>query len=87
MHLHNFLVTFRNSLSDPLNDSLVENEIFNYDLLDNGIVSSVITSDSVRPVGRPTNEEVECRQNGLLLRNHLRQSLLNHNMHRPVMED
>ena len=87
MHLHNFLVDFRNSLVDPITDQLIEDEIFNYDLMDNGIISSVITSDSRRPAGRPSNDEVECRQKGLILRNHLRQSLQNHNMHRPVNEE
>ena len=87
MHLHNFLVDFRNSLNDPMTDKLIEDEIFNYDLLDNGIISSAITSDSRRPAGRPSNDEVECRQRGLILRNHLKQSLQNHNMHRPVNEE
>ena len=87
MHLHNFLVDFRNSLNDPLNDKLVEEEIFNYDRLDNGIMSTVITSDSNRPAGRPSNDEVECLQRGLLLRHHLKVSLQNHNMQRPCNDE
>ena len=83
MHLHNFLVDWRESLIDSDEDMLTENEIFEYDRLDNGITSSVINSDATRPAGRPTCDEVECRMNGLMLRDHLRQSLKNHNMERP----
>ena len=83
MHLHNFLVDWRESLSDSHNEVFTENEIFDYDRLDNGITSSVICSDATRPSGRPTDNEVESRMNGLMLRDHLRQSLKNHNMERP----
>ena len=65
MHLHNFLVDWRESLIDSDEDMLTEN------------------SDAIRPAGRPTCDEVECRMNGLMLRDHLRQSLKNHNMERP----
>ena len=85
MHLHNFLVDWRESLIDADKDLLVENEIFDYDRLDNGIISSAITSDTRRPAGRTAVDEVECRMNGLMLRDHLRQSLKNHNMERPVV--
>ena len=72
MHLHNFLVDWRESLFDSHDEVFTENEIFEYDRLDNGITSSVINSDATRPVGRPTNNEVESRMNGLMLRDHLR---------------
>ena len=62
MHLHNFLVDCRNSLSEPLTEVQKENEIFHYDQIDNGIVSYAITNDSTRPRGRPSFDEVECRQ-------------------------
>ena len=84
MHLHNFLVDYRNSLSEPLTDMEKEHEIFHYDQIDNGIVSSAVTSDSIRPVGRPSNDKIECRQKGLLLRNNFRLAFATHNMHRPV---
>lgn len=60
-----------------------ENEIFEYDRLDNGITSSVISSDATRPSRRHIDNEVESCMNGLMLRDHLRQSLKNHNMERP----
>ena len=84
MHLHIFLVDYRNSLLEPLNETQKEKEIFHYDQIDNGIVSYAITNDSTRPRGRPSFDEVECRQKGLLLRDHLRLALANNNMHRPV---
>ena len=85
MHLHNFLVDWRESLIDADNDLLVENEIFDYDRLDNGIISSAITSDTRRPAGRIADDKVQCRMNGLMLRDHLRQSVNNHNMERLVV--
>ena len=84
MHLHNFLVDWRESLIDSEEDLLIESEIFQYDKLDNGITSAVINSDATRPTGHPSEDEIECRMNGLMLRDHLRQSLKNHNMERPV---
>ena len=83
MHLHNFLVDYRNSLADPLTEVQKEKEIFHYDQIDNGIVSYAVTNDNTRPRGRPSYEEVECRQKGLLLRDHLRSAFADNNMHRP----
>ena len=82
MHLHNFLVDYRNSLVYPVEEVYHENEVFHYDRLDNGITNQAITSDSIRPRGRPSKDEILCRQSGVLLRDHLKQSLSNHNMHR-----
>ena len=59
-------------MSEPLPGFQKENEIFNYDQIDNSIVSYAITNDSTRPRGRPSYDEVECRQEGLLLRDHLK---------------
>ena len=75
MHLHNFLVDWRESLIDLDEGMSTENEIFECDRLDNRITSTVINSDSTRPSGRPSDDEIECRMNGLMLRDHLRQSL------------
>ena len=71
-------------MCNPAEDKRYEEEIFEYDRIDNGIMSSVITSDSMALRGRPTNEEILCRQNGILLRDHLRFSLHSHNMQRPI---
>ena len=82
MHIHNFLVDFRNSLNKHKPDKITEDQIFDYDRLDNAIISSVVTSDSTCPVGITSNDEVNFRMNGLLLRDHLMLSFHNHNMHR-----
>ena len=68
MYLHNFLVDFRNEQDDPKADKVTEDQIFDYDRLDNAIISSVVTSNTYRPAGRPSNEEISCRMNGLLLK-------------------
>ena len=60
MHLHNFHVDYRNFLLDPRKETDLENEIFHYDQIDNGIVSSDITSGCIMPVERPSNDENEC---------------------------
>ena len=49
-----------------------EQDICEYNWLDHGIISSAVTYVSVRPRGRHTTNEIECRQNGLLLRDHLK---------------
>ena len=65
---------YRNSLSDPAEDRMNEEEIFNYDHLDNGIISSAIMSYSTRLGGRQANDEIQHRHNGIQLRDHLRLS-------------
>ena len=82
MHLHNFLVDYRNMLKTVTEDIQIENEIFNNERLDNGIISDAVTNDCERPPGRPSDNEILCRQNGLVLRDHLKLSLANHNMKR-----
>ena len=86
IHLHNFLVDYRISLDDPRADKVTEKQIFDYDRLDNTITSSLVTSDTVCPRERPYSEEITCRMNGLLLRDHLRQSFHNNNIHRPTKD-
>ena len=80
MHLHNFLVDYRNMMNNAREEIELENEIFHNDCLDNAIISKAITNGTDRPGGRPTDEEILSRQNGLVLRDHLKLSLANHNM-------
>ena len=56
MHLHNFLV--RNSLDDPVGHIQTKDEIFDYDRIDNSIISAAIISDSIRPRGRPSDVSI-----------------------------
>ena len=81
MHLHNFHVDYRNFLLDPRKETDLENEIFHYDQIDNTIICNAVTFDSNRPAGRPSNSEILCRMNGVMLRDHLNQLLQRHNMH------
>ena len=80
--IHNFLVKFINRLKDSNEETNLENEIFLNDQVDNAVISRAITSDSIRPRGRPTNEEIMARMNGVLMRNHLKTLLAEQNMHR-----
>ena len=58
MHLHNFLVDYRNSLVDGENDNINDRTIFVEDMHDNGIFNLVVLNDNIRGDGGcPTNRE------------------------------
>ena len=78
MHIHNFLVDYRNMMNISQEDYEYEDEIFSNECIDNGILGEVITNDSERPSGRPSDDEIVSRRNGLLLRDHLKLLLANH---------
>ena len=84
MHLHNFLVDYRNSLDNSDDEIRTERNIFIDDNIDNGYLSSVIGNDNYRIGGRPTNEEKYSRERGLQLRDYYRGLLQDHNMQRPI---
>ena len=80
MHLHNFLVEYRDENDvDYQHDCLV----FNNDRNDNGHVSGVVCNDSHRPRGRPSATEERSRRKGLQIRDKLRQLVQDNDMHRP----
>ena len=84
MHLHNFLVTFRNNTADSKRTYAIDRSIFVNDMLDNGVFNTVVTNDDHGgDGGRPPNDERDRRINGIQLRNKLRDKLQDHNMHRP----
>ena len=83
MHLHNYLVDFRDEHDVDYN---YENMIFLNDCRDNGQTSEVTTNDSIRLSGRPSHMEESSRLKGLQLRDKLRQEIYNHDMHRPRKE-
>ena len=84
MHLHNFLVDYRNSLVDGENDNINDRTIFVEDMHDNGIFNLVVLNDDNRgDGGRPTNKEKVSRQNGNRIRDALRDELKRHDMFRP----
>ena len=84
MHLHNFLVTFRNNAADSKRIYATDRSIFVNDMLDNGIFNVVVTNDDHGgDGGRPPNDERDRRVHGIELRNKLRDKFVDHNMHRP----
>ena len=82
-HLHNFLVDYRNNIENVQTEDCTERSIFVDDICNQGVFNTVVLNDNQRPGGRPTNAEKQRRLNGIALRNHLRDQLQNHNMHRP----
>jgi len=88
MHLHNFLVDYRNKLCEGEADNTIDMSIFVDDMCDNGVFNMVVLNDSNRgDGGRPTNIEKQRRIDGVVLRDELRDTLQNHNMHRPKKSD
>ena len=83
MHLHNFLVDYRNENSISSSDEREERDIFISDYLDNRLTSGVIGNDPVSGIiGRPPNKEQEYRLKGKLLRDLLRDKLRLHSKFR-----
>ena len=80
MHLHNFLVDYRDDHDVDYN---YERMVFNNDCSDNGFTSEVICNDSVRPRGRLSSLAADSRLKGLRIRDKLRQAIYDNDMHRP----
>ena len=81
MHLHNFLVDYRNAHAV---DYKFESGVFQNDCMDNGLTAEVIGNDNHRPrIGRRSTAEETSRQQGLVIRDGLRQAIYDHDMVRP----
>ena len=64
MHLHNFLVDYRESkVVNKKLHTFIEREIFQNDLIDSGIIPLVVGEES-RDVGRPLDSEREWKLKG-----------------------
>ena len=88
MHWHNFLVNYRESMVLDKNlDRHIEREIFHNELLDNGIVPLVVGEECRGGAGRPLNVEREWKLKGILRRDLLKSSLMDHDLHLPRKED
>ena len=90
MHLHNFIIDYRNSNENSSADGsqcrgeeVIERQVFQDELVECGVSSNVTGQDSSRVVGRPRLDERDCRLRGLVLRDKLRKSIADHDMHRP----
>ena len=68
-------------------DERIEIEIFQNDLIINGVSLIVRGQDSVRDVGRPEVNDRDSRLRRKVLRDKLRISLVDHDMHRPRQND
>ena len=88
MHLHNFLVDYRESQTEvnKTYDRVTERMVFHQDLLDNGVVPLVV-GEELGLVGRHRNSEKEWKLRGLRLRDSLNVSLMDHCLHHPRMND
>ena len=80
MHLHNFLVTYRD---DHDVDNNFEKTIFHNDCNDNGSTAEVIGNDNRRIPGRPSFEGEASKTDGLLICDKFKHLLMEHDMHRP----
>ena len=84
MHLHNLLVDYRNNLCEGEDNNEIDRTTCVDDMCDNGVFNMVVLNDSNRgDGGRPTNIEKQRRIDGVVLRDELRDSLQNHNIHCP----
>ena len=81
MHLHNFLVDYRDAHDVDYN---YEANVFQNDCDDNGLISEVVGNDNIRPrTGRRSSaEDISCLK-GLRIRDNLRQAIYDHGMCRP----
>ena len=85
MHLHNFLVDYRNGVDCGEIDNEIDRNIFVEDMYDNGVFNIVVANDNIgRDAGRRSNLERTSRQNGHFIRDKLRNELRRHDMHRPT---
>ena len=84
MHLHNFLVSYRDDHNEDYN---YEQRVYENDCNGNGDISEVIGNDSLRTAGRPTAEVEASRMGGIYIRDKLKESIADHNMHRPRLAD
>ena len=84
MHLHNFLVNYRESQTElkKTNECIIERMVFEQDILDNGVVPLVVGKDLIT-MGRPINSEKKWKLRGLRIRDNLNVSLMEHDLHRP----
>ena len=81
MHLHNFLVDYRDAHDVDYN---FETDVFRNDCRDNGLTAEIIGNDNHRPrIGRRSTADETSRQQGLRIRDGLRQAIYDHDMVRP----
>ena len=85
MRIHNFLVDYRNNELEDIRTDLSEDfaAFVSDNTDDDAIVPGVILNDNCRPSGRISDDERTRRNKGIEIRDKLKLSLADHNMHRP----
>ena len=85
MRLHNFLVDYRESKQEDEAEvgAVQERHIFEQGLRDNGITPIVVGNQAGMGSGRPSNDHIQSRTDGLRLRDQLKNDLQNYDLHRP----
>ena len=86
--MHNFLVDFRNDNIEELRPELTQS-CRQFYLSSSGVdeIPGVVVNDNRRPCGRIAYEERRRRIQGLEIRDNLRQAIVDHIMHRPVLDN
>ena len=88
MTMHNFLIELR---QDNVNEIRSDQNTDMDNVMDQcnelGVLPSVIVNDNQRPSGGISDGAKLRRDNGLLLRNKLRQAIKDHNIHRPCKDN
>ena len=88
MRLHNFLVDFRNDNIEEIRPELTSSCSQYYSSLTTvDDVAGVIVNDNRCPGGRLAFDKRLHQVQGLELRDRLRQQIVNHNMHRPSLDN
>ena len=88
MRIHNFLVDFRNDNIEEIRSELTISCTQYYSSsTTTDEIPGVIVNDSRRLRGRVAFEERMRRIQGLEIRDRLRQDIVNHNMHRPALDN
>ena len=81
MHLHNFLIDYRDAHDVDYN---FEASVSQNDCNDNGLTAEVLGNNNRRPnMGRQSTADETFLQQGLRIRDGLRQAIYDHDMVRP----
>ena len=88
MRIHNFLVDYRNDNIEEVRTELTNSCTQFYSSSSSpDDIPGVVVNDNRRPSGRIAFEERKRRVQGLEIRDTLRQAIVDHNMHRPALDN
>lgn len=88
LHLHNYIVAYRNEANLTQEDYNYERRLYIDEVNDSGLFNNIVTNDNfLGDGGRPNNEERQRRINGIALRDKLRESIKENKMVRRRKND